>query len=1132
MATATSFKQECPICEALVPIRDPKLIGKKIKCPKCEGPFVVKAPADEEDEAEEGVTEKPAKKAKAAGNGKVTDKKPVKAAAKKGKASKDDDDDTDVKKKKQKKGSNTLMVGGGLAVVAVAALGIGGYFLFKGKSEPKKTTPVAQNQQGTPQPGIPNPNDTKDPDKTGGDNTIAEDKSGLPDPTSLLPGDATAVMSVNVDKLGSSGVWRSAMQPQGPFSEPGFKKVFGFPLRREDGKGVSRIAVAATSGAKGWVFSVLRSAHKLDQADLIARLKLVEVKDGAGGPSYYLVGRQFDSVGNLLFKANRARSTYAAHFVDAQTLVFADEEPLKKFLQDRAKGADAPADGAKKETAATPYQNVKAELKELLDKVEKADAPALICMAGDIDTIWAAARPMLGGVVKQGAQQLTPLLAANRSFISPQIFGEGFDKLVKSIGTNPEGAVKSAEELIVPEVQNAALALSSFTQDKLSLAVALEMKSDGKGEEWHQTYIKPLLDLWANPTGGTGTGTGTGTGSNTGTTGPASRPPPGGMPTSPGPMGPASNGPASGNMGSMGPGTMGMGSTGDEPKSDAPITVTPSGKILAATFTVPTKTEYDLYTRELGKAMVQARIESDLANTAPRYHQLATALSQYVQKNGHFPRGTQARKEPDLSRPESRVSWMADLLPFLPDAASLDVKIDLAKDWFDKRENLNAAKKVVPQFVVRGKDTAFRSTYPALPDEYGVTHFVGMAGVGADAATYQAGDKTVEDKLGIFGYERVTKMGAKDSDIPKDRQDKVIALIQVPPDFRAPWLAGGGATVRGVAEDDKGCVQPFVSSEYKIGDKVERGTFAIMADGKVRFIRAGIDPALFRSMCTIKGPDKIDKFNELVPEVPDEDLTVQVLAGEADKPGQEKSADKGGAPAGWKTYTSREGAFSSAFPESVKVTEKTEKASGMGMSGMPNMGMGMSGSSTVTFSSKVSGAENSSYSVKAMIYPENGGDQQAAESLKSAKAEWSRTAGSGGVRETDARAGSTSGWEITAKTKDGTTKERGFAIRNRSYLVTVTNADKVPDKDVATFFDSFRITASSSGTGTGTMPPTGTGTMPPNTPASMPPPNTPASMPPIGPATMPPATMPPKGQGPGPMGVKPPPGTSADPVKP
>src|SRR5438093_881856 len=48
MATTTSFKQQCPSCEAMVPIRDPGLIGRKIDCPKCKYRFVVEKPADAE----------------------------------------------------------------------------------------------------------------------------------------------------------------------------------------------------------------------------------------------------------------------------------------------------------------------------------------------------------------------------------------------------------------------------------------------------------------------------------------------------------------------------------------------------------------------------------------------------------------------------------------------------------------------------------------------------------------------------------------------------------------------------------------------------------------------------------------------------------------------------------------------------------------------------------------------------------------------------------------------------------------------------------------------------------------------------------------------------------------------------
>ena len=67
MATTVSFKQPCPSCEHPVPIRDPKLIGRKIDCPKCKYRFVVEEP--EEAEADEAP---PRKK-----GDKITDKKVV-----------------------------------------------------------------------------------------------------------------------------------------------------------------------------------------------------------------------------------------------------------------------------------------------------------------------------------------------------------------------------------------------------------------------------------------------------------------------------------------------------------------------------------------------------------------------------------------------------------------------------------------------------------------------------------------------------------------------------------------------------------------------------------------------------------------------------------------------------------------------------------------------------------------------------------------------------------------------------------------------------------------------------------------------------------------------------------------------
>ena len=81
-------------------------------------------------------------------------------------------------------------------------------------------------------------------------------------------------------------------------------------------------------------------------------------------------------------------------------------------------------------------------------------------------------------------------------------------------------------------------------------------------------------------------------------------------------------------------------------------------------------------------------------------------------------------------------------------------------------------------------------------------------------------------KRGVFGNERITKF----SDI-KDGLENTILILQVPPDYKTAWLAGGGSTVRGVPETDS--VRPFVCTDYN----GKRGTFAIMCNGDVRFIR-------------------------------------------------------------------------------------------------------------------------------------------------------------------------------------------------------------------------------------------------------------------------------------------------------
>jgi hypothetical protein len=199
--------------------------------------------------------------------------------------------------------------------------------------------------------------------------------------------------------------------------------------------------------------------------------------------------------------------------------------------------------------------------------------------------------------------------------------------------------------------------------------------------------------------------------------------------------------------------------------------------------------------------------------------------------------------------------------------------LDVSRSWNDK-ENLLAAQTLVPQFLAwQSPQTQWWVQFPGLPVSVAATHFVGVAGIGLDAA-----EGAPPNMLGVFGYDRATRL----TDIV-DGPENTIAVLQVPPEFNSPWLAGGGATVRGIPEIDS--FKPFVCTEYK----GKRGTFAIMANGDVRFIPESISDADFKAMCTIGGGEKIDadRLTELVkPEKPPIQVAPKPNVPVVNKPGE------------------------------------------------------------------------------------------------------------------------------------------------------------------------------------------------------------------------------------------------------
>jgi len=324
---------------------------------------------------------------------------------------------------------------------------------------------------------------------------------------------------------------------------------------------------------------------------------------------------------------------------------------------------------------------------------------------------------------------------------------------------------------------------------------------------------------------------------------------------------------------------------------------------------------YEKLVAPMHEVMVLLKGQADLTSTRVRYHDLAQALQEYLNDKREFPRGTADRGvNPETGLPyppDQRLSFYGALVPYFGDDYR-DWKLDAARSW-NEEPNLATAGRVLPLVLAHrlANLSPARINYPGLQDSFlGATHFVGVAGLGLDAPEYQSGDAATAKKRGIFGYDRVTKR----SDV-RDGLDKTIALILVPADHKAPWLAGGGATVRAVSDEgeDTTPLAPFVCINYpsKKGEASKfdgkPGTLAIMGDGKVRFIPATLPAATFRALCTIAGGEQIARLDSLCPVIEDEERDLKTEAPAKTPPaapqtppaGTQKSAPaaQGGTPA-------------------------------------------------------------------------------------------------------------------------------------------------------------------------------------------------------------------------------------------
>lgn len=123
------------------------------------------------------------------------------------------------------------------------------------------------------------------------------------------------------------------------------------------------------------------------------------------------------------------------------------------------------------------------------------------------------------------------------------------------------------------------------------------------------------------------------------------------------------------------------------------------------------------------------------------------------------------------------------------------------------------------------------------PNGFSVTHYVGIAGVGSDAASWPMDG----DAIGFFGYDRT--LHEKDF---KGGLANTLMVIQTGLD-NGPWVASGYPTVQGYEPERV----PYFGIGGQFGGLHRGGANALFADGSVRFLSDDIDRGVLEAMCKI-----------------------------------------------------------------------------------------------------------------------------------------------------------------------------------------------------------------------------------------------------------------------------------------
>lgn len=214
-----------------------------------------------------------------------------------------------------------------------------------------------------------------------------------------------------------------------------------------------------------------------------------------------------------------------------------------------------------------------------------------------------------------------------------------------------------------------------------------------------------------------------------------------------------------------------------------------------------------------------------------RQRELGKKLSAFVSGRREFP---PAAAGGELLPPETRLSWIAQLLPYLG-----------YEDWYrglqsgyswNASQNRAITQRFLPEVVnpLVGPTQSISGFFD--------THIVGVTGIGPEAGYLPPSDR----RAGVFNFRQPVK---KDDIL--DGLSNTLAFLPVE-QKRGPWGAGGRPTARGLT------TRPYVGGPDGFGSGYPEGMLAVMADGSVRFIRHDVDPRVLEQLATIAGGEPVN----------------------------------------------------------------------------------------------------------------------------------------------------------------------------------------------------------------------------------------------------------------------------------